>query len=76
MNQSYAGDNAPCATLTREVQFYKNNAQALLSRILCILIACRMRVEYMECMNKVYSSFFEQIFNMKYHSCKYAKILL
>ena len=38
MNQSYARVNAPYATRkVFRVQLYKNNARALLSRILCIL---------------------------------------
>ena len=38
MNQSYVHENAPYATLTVfGVQSYKNNARALLSRILNIL---------------------------------------
>ena len=50
MNQSYTRVNAPYATLTRarrkvfEVQVYKNNARALLLRILSVV--------YAECMNK------------------------
>ena len=61
MNQPYARVNQPYATLTlasalREmfgVQLYKNNARALLSRILSILNldGCSMRVVYAECMN-------------------------
>ena len=64
MNQPYTRVNQPYATLTlasalREmfgVQLYKNNARALLSRILSILkIGCSMRVVYAECMNYLYS---------------------
>ena len=61
MNQPNARVNQPYATLTlasalREmfgVQLYKNNARALLSRILSILNLdwLQMRVVYAECMN-------------------------
>ena len=70
MNQPYARVNQPYATLTfasalREmfgVQLYKNNARALLSRILSILNldwlqhARSVRVVYAECMNVKYST--------------------
>ena len=59
MNQPYAHVNQPYATLTlasalREmfgVQLYKNNARALLSRILSILNLDWLQHVYAECMN-------------------------